>query len=314
MQATDPAQSPWGIVFFQAETWEKAWRESGEPAGQVISWEGGEYPNGEQWVKLLTESADDWPVIQVVARFVAPNSATASSLAEQTWRLLLLLEVLRRHSTQLRLYLPYLPYSLQDRDVHGGDAVAAATFIRALEASGVDLVQVVDVHSPKDLEYFQGPVLHLSAEERLAQAVKSQLSTAALALVAPDKGAAHRAHRLGKILDVPVTYLQKRRLSPGQVEIDLDTLKELSADHVLLVDDLLNTGGTLIAAAQAIREQLGAKVSVLVTHGLFARDPWSPLAAAGIDTIFLTDSYAYEQPDQLPLKIELVSVADLWRM
>jgi len=310
--------APVGLLFFQADAWQDQFVQADQSLAEkdtqrvLVTWQGGEYPNGEAWIKLDESWAKEkLPVIQIVARFMSPESAKAPSLAEQVLRLFLLLEVARRQCQQLKLFLPYLPFSLQDRDVHGGDAIGVLAFIRSLEAMGVDAIQIIDAHSPQDLEYFTIPVEHLSAERLLAEKMHQILASEGVAVVAPDKGAAHKAHRIGEMLDVPVTYLLKKRLGPGEVIIDTTNLEELQAKQVVLVDDLLNTGGTLVQATKAIREQTGAEVNVAITHGLFANGAVEKLRAAGIEHIFVTDTYdGGGEKESLP-GVEIVTVQSL---
>jgi len=321
------SSSPQGVLFFQADNWLSR---AAYPAGsEVIQWTAGEYPNGEQWVKLNPSEPATFESIQVLARFKsfelgldqysadranisndANNSNNAASLSDQIFRLLLLLEALNHRTPHLKLFLPYLPYSLQDRDVRGGDGVGVKTLISCLEAIGVDEFQVIDLHSAQDLAYFTVPVTHWTAEQLLADQIRSVIQPSDLAVVAPDKGATLKAQNFGELLKAPVTYLQKKRLGPGKVEIIADNLRDLKAKHILLVDDLLNTGGTLVTSAQVIREQIGAEVSVAVTHGLFANQAMKKLSQAGIKHIFVTDSYEGKTTTKSDL-IQEVSVLDL---
>lgn len=314
------SSSPQGVLFFQADDWLSR---AVYPAGsEVIEWTAGEYPNGEQWVKLNPSEPATFESIQVLARFksfelglaevsaAADKSNSAASLSDQIFRLLLLLEALNHRTPHLKLFLPYLPYSLQDRDVRGGDGVGVKTLISSLEAIGVDEVQVIDLHSAQDLAYFTVPVTHWTAEQILADQIKSVIPQKNLVVVAPDKGATLKAQNFGELLKTPVTYLQKKRFGPGKVEINADNLRDLKAKHILLVDDLLNTGGTLMTAAQAIREQIGAEVSVAVTHGLFANQAMKKLSQAGFKHIFVTDSYEGMTNSKRDL-IQEASVLDL---
>lgn len=299
---------PLARLLFQVDDWRSSLISPDVPE---IIWQAGEYPIGEQWAKL--DQAPTVETIEIFARFGAKKLPGFSTQSEQVQTLLLLLEASRRQCQHLRLLLPYLPYSLQDRDVRGGDAVAVQVFIKSVEAMGVDEVVLLDVHSPRDLEYWTIPVVHLSAEELLVVQMQSTVDTSQAVLLAPDKGAAHRAHQMGERLDVPVTYLTKVRFGPGEVKIDTSNLDGLSAANVILADDLLNTGGTLVAASQALHERdPHVRVFVAVTHGLFAGEALVKLQAAQIERIFVTDSFVSGEEHRSSL-VQLVSVVDLFQ-
>jgi ribose-phosphate pyrophosphokinase len=297
-----------GVLFFQTQEWESAWVD----CGQVVAWQSGMYPNGEQWVRV--EPADSkYEVIQIVARFTAREG-----LSVQMERLLLVVEATRRLTAHLKLILPYLPYSLQDRESAAGGAIGARMVARSLEAMGVDEVVLTDVHSPRDLEYWSVPVVEVSAAKLLAQRMMSTLDLSIpTALVAPDKGAALKAKQVGEMMGVPVTYLNKKRLGPGEVIIDVSGLVDLHVQQVVLVDDLLNTGGTLVEATKAILAQgmergEAVEVSVAVTHGLFANGAMGKLAAAGVKHIFVTDSYEWEEGESADFVMNTISVESLF--
>jgi ribose-phosphate pyrophosphokinase len=304
--AVGDQKRPLARLLFQVDDWRSALISS--DVSEVV-WQHGEYPNGEQWAKL--DQVFPVETIEVFARFGSRKLPNYGTLAEQVQTLMLLLEASRQQCEHLRLCLPYLPYSLQDRDVRGGDAVAVQVFIQSVEAIGVDEVVLLDVHSPRDLEYWSIPVTHLTAEELLVQGIQESIDMSQAVLLAPDKGAAHRAHQMGERLDIPVTYLTKVRLGPGNVKMDTSNLDGLNAKQVILADDLLNTGGTLVAAAQALHERDSEiQVSVVVTHGLFAGEAMAKLQAAQIERVFVTDSFISEEKDSEFL--HFVSVKDLF--
>jgi len=293
-------------LLFQVDDWRSFLISPDTPE---VTWQAGEYPIGEQWAKL--DPSFFVQTIEVFARFGSKELPNFATQAEQVQTLLLLLEASRRQCQHLRLLLPYLPYSLQDRDVRGGDAVAVQVFIKSVEAMGVDEVVLLDVHSPHDLEYWNIPVTHLTAEDLLVEQIKASIDTSQAVLLAPDKGAAHRAHQMGERLDIPVTYLTKVRYGPGDVKIDTSNLDGLQASNVILADDLLNTGGTLVGASQALHERdPQVHVAVAVTHGLFAGGALQKLQAAQIEKIFVTDSFVSGEEKHSPL-VQCISVKNL---
>ncbi len=269
-------------LFFQADQW----RWSGAPlaAAEELSWESGQYPNDEQWVRIHRPKQ---PINQLT---LLAGFQDQEPLDRQVMRLFILLEAARRAAESIHLFIPYFPYSLQERDVRGGDAAAARVMLRAIESLGVDKVTVVDIHSPQFMAEWKIPTVQLSANRLLADKIQAILPSANLAVVAPDKGAVARANSLGEFLHAPVYILKKERHGPGEVELHGD-LATCPAKHLLLVDDMINTGGTLAGAARIVKEQCGAEVSVAATHPLCAGKAIEKLRAAGVGEIFVTNSY-----------------------
>lgn len=272
------------VTFFQAFAWEKEWVQTSEKP--IVDWQSGFYPNLEQWVKIQPPSTGDKAL--VVARFTDQEP-----LAQQLQRLSLLLQALARYTEHLSLFMPYMPYCLQDRETSPGLAVASQLLVKQIEATGIDEVVLVDVHSPHNLEAWQIPIKHLTPTSVLAQKIKEICPLEELTIVAPDHGAQQRALQLADALQRPLVTLQKRRLGPGKVVIAPLEGDQLKTNHLLIVDDILNTGGTLITAIEQLKlADQEVKVSVAVTHGLFANGAEGKLQRVGVEELFVTDSFA----------------------
>lgn len=301
-----------GIISFQADDWQQDYlnRQDGLNHFVGLKWVAGTYPNGEQWIRLTTIPQTKLSEILFLVRFRADQD-----LSKQLFRLLLLMEIARHYSDQLRFFMPYMPYSLQDREVNPGEAVGAKVLIKSLTSLGLDEISVVDVHSERDLQDWGIPVHHLSAEDLLIEQIKQVVSQEKIAIIAPDGGAASRAQSVADKLSAPAVKLTKTRLGPGKVEISTQNLQDIAADHFILVDDLLNTGGTMAAAAQTIKNKLAGKLSIMVTHGLFAGSALAKLNKSGIDHLFYTDSYLPDlsiiDNDELNCQLHQVSVGSL---
>lgn len=275
---------------------------------EEILWESERYPNDEMNFQLHVDKQHKWERITMWVRFTSQER-----LEMQFVRLLLMAEIASHYCNHLELKLPYLPYSLQDREVRPGDSAAARVFIRAVEGAGVQSVTLIDAHSPVNIQDWSIPVTHLRPERVLADAIQAKLlaeGDESLAVVAPDKGAVTRANLMGEYLHSPVYQLEKQRFGPGDVQIRADALSGCPAAHLLLVDDILNTGGTLVQSLRSIRETCQAKMSVVVTHGFFVNLAHHRLIDAGARYIFYTDSFL-SGIDEGTLGIEKVSVLPL---
>ncbi len=294
------------VIFYQADHW----RNNAAPELITeITWEAGWYPNGEQYLHLNNASASAVDDLTILAGF-----HDHEPLDQQLMRLWLLLEVARRTATgQLRLFIPYLPYSLQDRDVRGGDAAAAPAIGKIIAALGVDQVSVIDAHSPSTVASWSVPVRNLDSNPLLAAAVGTHLAGRNLAVVAPDSGAAAKAKAMSNLLKTPFYQFNKVRRGPGDVTID-GSLADCVADTVLLVDDLVNTGGTLIETARIVHQQCpSAQIVVVATHALLANQAWERLQAVGIGQAFFTNSY-FSAPLRMSKQTNLpiVDIGSLW--
>jgi len=303
MSTPPPTISPQAEIFVLCDDWKSeilAARQSDE-----ITWECERYPNDEMNFQLQVDKSHKWERITLWVRF-----SSQERLEMQVIRLLLMAEIASHYCEHLELKLPYLPYSLQDREVRPGDSAAARVFIKAVEGAGVQSVVIIDAHSPHNIQDWSIPVTHLRPERVLADAIQAKLEGEQVAVVAPDKGAINRANLMGEYLHTEVYQLQKERFGPGDVKISAPALEGCPAAHLLLVDDILNTGGTLVQSIRAIRDTCEAKMSVVVTHGFFVNLAHQRLLDAGARYIFYTDSFL-SGIDDSPLGLEQVSVLPL---
>lgn len=289
------------VLFFQADHWK-----AGAAERLEISWESGRYPNDELWVKLNVPPEVE--EIQCLAGF-----HDREPLDGQIMRLLLVLESARRAARRVKLILPYLPYSLQDRDVRGGDAIAARAVIRAIESTGIDSVTLLDLHNPETTSEWHIDASELHADELLAQQIREVYDPSQIAIVSPDAGAVERARRIAHLLEVPLLELEKVRRGPGDVTVS-GTIESCSAQHYIVIDDMINTGGTIVETAQLVREQCQVRVSVAVVHGLFAGNAREKLESAPIDHLFVTNSFNSTVLRSVPPNWRVVDLTPLFHM
>jgi len=238
----------------------------------------GRFSDGELWVEL------DDPV-------AGRDCAVVGSLAppdEQTLSTLLLAHTLRRAGARRVVALaPYLGYARQDR-AKPGRSLGAAWAGALLQAAGVEEVITIDVHSADAEACFPVPVTSLSPA-RLFAAELRRGSLEGLTVVAPDEGAVDRCAAVAAAVGVeaPVAYMRKERTAEGVVHRAL--VGEVGS-RVVLVDDILDTGGTLLSACAELRRAGAREISVMVTHGTLSGERWRELPAAGVRRIQVTDT------------------------
>lgn len=294
-----------GRVFFQCPEWKHS---LADEKSIEISYDQGIYPNDEQWVRLA--SMESFEVVEVFARF-----GDQQDLDRQVWRLLLLLEVLGRTTTRIELTLPYVPYSLQNRDSRGGDAVALGVFLDALVSRKVQLLRVVDIHSREGLAGRDLPVEHLLFENVVCDVLRSDILHSLDAVIAPDKGALERAASYGERLGLPVYTFQKTRHGAGDITLTSEA-SDLPTDckNIVIVDDMINTGSTLVAVAKSLKER-GKNVWCVIPHTLFVNSAYEKLQEAGVEKIYISDSFdssLMRKPKEQHELCRLVSLAGLF--
>jgi ribose-phosphate pyrophosphokinase len=213
---------------------------------------------------------------------------TVAPPGDQLVELLLAADTLRRDGARsLDAVLPYLAYARQDSPTPRV-SVAAEWLGRVLAASGFEGVVTIDIHSDAAGELIGLPITSLSPAALLAQELEDTV-TADTIVVAPDRGAQARARRAAEALGLahPVAWLDKTREAGGVTHVGV--VGELGS-HAIVVDDILDTGGTLVSCCRMLRSLDVEQITVAVTHGLFTGSRWHELADLGVTAIHTTDS------------------------
>jgi ribose-phosphate pyrophosphokinase len=201
---------------------------------------------------------------------------------------LLLAHTLGRQGAQkVTALLPYLGYARQDRE-EPGQSLGAAWTGELLRASRVDDVIAVDVHSASIHQLFPIPVCSLSPAP-VFSAELARLGFRDATIVAPDAGALERAEAVRRMAGIerPLAHFTKRRTSAGIVHSTLHGQVGLQA---VVVDDILDTGGTLLSACEALRRAGAEQIVIMATHGLFTGTRWQSLPSLGATRIYCTDT------------------------
>ncbi len=214
------------------------------------------FPDGEKYVRVLG-SADEVTVIQSTFR---PQD-------EHLIELILIADALRERGVEtLRAVVPYLAYSRQDRVTKEGEPVSVRAIMRTL-AVYYDELYVFDLHNPETLKFFPGKAINLSPARAMAEYFREKLGDGIV--LAPDKGARERAKAVAQKLGLEFSHFEKERISPTEVRMTPVNV-DVRGKNVLIVDDIISTGGTMVRAANLLREMGAEKVFVSATHGVFA--------------------------------------------
>ena len=237
------------------------------------------FENGELHVAVQTSVANEDCII---LGSIAPPD-------EQLLSVLLLAHTLKKErARRVTAILPYLAYARHDKD-KPGESLAAAWTGGLARASGIDQVITVDAHSERAQQLFSIPVLSLSPAKVFAEALhRHRLGEATI--VAPDEGAIARCEAVSKAAGrAPgkTPYFEKHRTAEGITHSG--PIGEVGR-RAVIVDDILDTGGTLVSACEKLAQAGVEEIHVMVTHGLFTGERWKKLWRLGVKRIFCTDS------------------------
>jgi ribose-phosphate pyrophosphokinase len=214
----------------------------------------------------------------------------------------------RASASRITAVLPYFGYARQDRKDQPRVPITAKLVANLITTAGADRVLTMDLHADQIQGFFDIPLDHLLAQPVLVDYFKG-LEIEDLSVVAPDMGSVRLARSFAKRLQAPLALIDKRRPRANISEV-LNVIGEVKGQNVLIVDDLIDTGGTIVHASEALKVKGAEGVYIGCTHGIFSDNALSRLAEAPIKRILTTNTVplAGKTPTD---KIEVLSVARL---
>jgi len=238
---------------------------------------------------------------------VQPTHPPANNILE----LLLMIDALKRASAErITAVIPYYGYARQDRKDEPRVPISAKLIADLIVTAGASRVLAVDLHAEQIQGYFNIPVDHLYATPVLIDYFqKRDLDN--IVVVAPDTGRANRARGFAKRLsdNIPIAVIDKRRPSPNVAEV-ATIIGDVEGKDVLIFDDIIDTGNTLIVAANALKQRGAKNIIACATHGVFSKNASSKLEQSNISEITVTDTIQLA-PAKKNSKITVLSVAEL---
>jgi ribose-phosphate pyrophosphokinase len=218
-------------------------------------------------------------------------------------------DALRRSAPKTMIaVVPYFGYARQDRQHRVGEPVSARVIAKFLEVSKFKEVITIDLHNDAIGGFFQVPVTHLSALPLLAKEVNT-LHLSDMVVVSPDVGGVKRARNLAYVLDVPMVVMEKKRFLDRHDESEaFQIIGDVKGKSVVIVDDVISSGGTIINGAESLKKAGAKSITVLVTHAVCAGDAFERLAKAPIDHMIITDTINW-RGKKIPSFVKVVSVA-----
>ena len=195
----------------------------------------------------------------------------------------------RKVSSKIYAIIPYMGYARQDRQFLSGEVVTMSIVARMLKSAGAKKIIVVDIHSKIALNHFKIPKENVSAIPELAKYFKRMKLKNTL-VVSPDMGGALRAKRFASLINTDFIALKKsRNRNTGKVVIQSSKV-DVRGKDLILVDDIISTGGSIVKAAQFLKKQKCKRVFVACTHGLFVEDAEKKIKNAGVSRIISTNT------------------------
>ena len=225
---------------------------------------------------------------------------------------LLMVDALKRASAKrITVVAPFFPYARQDKKHKGREPISARLVTDLFKVAGADRVMSVDLHSPQIQGFFDGPVDHLWGLPMLADYVKDKWGKDPLTVVSPDSGRVRVADIWADRLGAPLAIIHKRRDPnvPNKVSVH-ELVGEVEGRTCVLVDDMVDTGGTIVAAAQALKANGAKTVIVAATHAVFSEQAVQRLSDDAIDNVIVTNTLPIP-PEKEFAKLTVLSIAPL---
>ncbi len=223
--------------------------------------------------------------------------------------LLLIVDALKRSSAgRITAVIPYFAYARQDRQDKPRTPISARLLADLITVAGTQRVVTMDLHSPQIQGFFDIPVDHLSAMPVIYEYMKKNLILDNPVVVSPDAGGVERARQLANRLGCGIAIIYKRRPEPNKAEV-LDVVGDIEGKEAIIIDDLIDTAGTMVAAANMLINRGAKRVLACATHGVFSGPAVERLTNSPIEQVIITNTIPVN--DKLFGKLKVVSVAPL---
>jgi len=235
---------------------------------------------------------------------------TCTPVERNLMELLLMLDALKRASAgRITAVLPYYGYARQDRKDKPRVPISASLVAALLETAGATRVLTLDLHAAQIQGFFDIPVDHLFASPVMIEYFKAQ-NVSGITVVSPDAGGVERARAFAKRLNAPLAIIDKRREDANIAEV-MNVVGEVHGRHCLLVDDLIDTAGTLVKGAEALLEKGAASVSACATHAVLSGPAVERIEESCLKEVVVTNSIPLSEAGKKSRRIVSLSIAKL---
>ncbi|WP_375408717.1 ribose-phosphate pyrophosphokinase [uncultured Methylobacterium sp.] len=237
--------------------------------------------------------------------------STSYPANDHLMELLIMIDAARRSSARrITAVVPYFGYARQDRRTSGRTPISAKLVANLITEAGADRVMTLDLHAGQIQGFFDIPTDNLFAAPVIVRDIKERLDPRDWMVVSPDVGGVVRARAIAKRIDATLAIVDKRRERPGESEV-MNIIGEVEGRSCILVDDIVDSGGTLVNAADALLNAGAKDVSAYITHGVLSGGAVSRIAASRMKELVITDSIQPTQAVKLARNIRVVAIAPL---
>ena len=237
--------------------------------------------------------------------------STSTPVNDNLMELLLCLDALKRSSAKnITAVIPYFGYARQDRKVAPRTSISAKVVSNLISMAGADRVVTVDLHAGQIQGFFDIPVDNLFATPIFARHVKKKIKSKNIICVAPDVGGTERARALGKLLNVGLAIVDKRRPKPGQSQV-MNLIGDVKGKTCIIVDDIIDSGGTIVNAAKALKDRGAKEVYVYITHGVLSGEAVKKIKSSVIKNLVITDTIDNNNKIKGVKNIEVLPISGL---
>ena len=259
------------------------------------------FSDGETWVEVNENvRGQDVFVIQ-------PTSAPAN---QHLMELLIMIDAFKRASAdRITAVIPYYGYARQDRKVLPRTPITSKLVADILTAAGANRILTMDLHAGQIQGFFNIPVDHLFAKPVLIEHLRKNFKDD-LVVVAPDAGGAERARSFGKLLNSPMAMIDKRRSKPNESEV-MHIIGDVEGKKAVIIDDIIDTGGTIVKAAEAIKKEGAVDVYACCTHPVLSGKAIENIEASCIKEMIVTDTIDLGEKTKVCKKIKVLSVSKI---
>jgi ribose-phosphate pyrophosphokinase len=206
--------------------------------------------------------------------------------------------------------MPYFGYARQDRKPGPRTPISSKLVANLIERAGVDRVMTLDLHAGQIQGFFDIPTDNLFAAPVMVRDIQENYTTSNLVVVSPDVGGVVRARGLAKRINVPIAICDKRRERPGESEV-MNVIGDVKGRKCILIDDIVDSGGTLVNAATALLTAGATEVMAYITHGVLTGGAVAKIAKSDIKTLVITDSIEPTPSVRAAPNIRVLSIAPL---
>ncbi len=237
--------------------------------------------------------------------------SVSSPANDNLMELLLCIDALKRSSAKnITAVIPYFGYARQDRKVIPRTSISAKLVSNLITKAGADRIVTVDLHAGQIQGFFDIPVDNLFSTPIFARHARKKIKSKKIICVAPDVGGTERARALGKLLNVGLAIVDKRRPKPGQSQV-MNIIGDVKNQTCIIVDDIIDSGGTIVNAAKALKARGAKEVYVYITHGVLSGDAVKKIKNSVIKNLVITDTIDNVQKTKNVKNIEVLPISGL---